>query len=94
MVVELCPDDALGIGFVMACLEGTADPETVLASPPALAAEIAAAMAKIHALDAAQADHLPVLDAATGIARLCDQFAAAGGDRPIIALPIITRSDQ
>jgi hypothetical protein len=58
----------------------------VLASPPALAAEIAAAMAKIHALDAAQADHLPVLDAATGIARLCEQFAAAGGDRPIIAL--------
>ena len=86
VVVELCPDDALGIGFVMACLEGTADPETVLASPPALAAEIAAAMAKIHALDAAQADHLPVLDAATGIARLCEQFAAAGGDRPIIAL--------
>ncbi len=86
VVVELCPDDALGIGFVMACLEGTADPEAVLASPPALAAEIAAAMAKIHALDAAQAEHLPVLDAATGIARLCDQFAAAGGDRPIIAL--------
>ena len=86
VVLELDPDDALGIGFVMICLDGTADPETVLASPAALAAEIATAMARIHALDPAQAAHLPTLDPAAGIARLTAQFAAAGGDRPIIAL--------
>jgi aminoglycoside phosphotransferase (APT) family kinase protein len=86
VVLELVPEDALGIGFVMVCLDGTADPETVLASPPALAGEIATAMARLHALDPAQADHLPVLDAAAGIARLTAQFDNAGGDRPIIAL--------
>jgi aminoglycoside phosphotransferase (APT) family kinase protein len=86
VVLELAPDDALGIGFVMVCLAGTADPETVLCAPPALAAEIATAMAQIHALDPAGAPHLPRLDAATGVAGLATQFQAAGGDRPIIAL--------
>jgi aminoglycoside phosphotransferase (APT) family kinase protein len=86
VVLELTAEDALGIGFVMVCLPGTADPEAVLASPPALADEIATAMARIHALDPAGADHLPRLDAATGVAALAAQFEAAGGDRPIIAL--------
>ena len=86
VVLELCDDDALGIGFIMDCLPGTADPEVVLASPPALATEIATAMARIHALDPGAVDHLPRLDAATGVARLTAQFHAAGGDRPIIAL--------
>jgi len=86
VVLELTDDDALGTGFVMVCLAGTADPEAVLASPPALAGEIATAMARIHALDPAGADHLPRLDAASGVARLTAQFEAAGGDRPIIAL--------
>ena len=86
VVLDLVPEDGLGIGFVMVCLPGSADPETVLASPAALADEIATAMARIHALDPAGADHLPRLDAATGVARLSAQFADAGGDRPIIAL--------
>ena len=86
VVLELVPGDGLGIGFVMVCLPGTADPEVVLSSPPDLATEIASAMARIHALDPAGADHLPHLDPATGVARLTAQFHAAGGDRPIIAL--------
>ena len=86
VVLELVPEDGLGIGFVMVCLPGTADPEVVLSSPPELAAQIATAMARIHALDPAGADHLLRLDPQTGIARLTAQFDAAGGDRPIIAL--------
>ncbi len=86
VVLELVPEDELGIGFVMGCLDGTADPETVLASPPALAEQIANAMARIHALDPAHARPLPVLDAATGVAKLTAQFENSGGDRPIIAL--------
>jgi aminoglycoside phosphotransferase (APT) family kinase protein len=86
VVLELEPGDGLGIGFVMACLPGTADPEVVLQGGPVLADEIAAAMARIHALDPAGAGHLPVLDAPAGLARLTAQFEAAGGDRPIIAL--------
>jgi len=86
VVLELEPDDALGIGFVMVCLDGTADPEAALSSGPALAHDIAAAMARIHALDPALAGPLPLLDAPAGLARLDAQFLAAGGDRPIIAL--------
>jgi len=86
VVLELAPEDALGIGFVMVCLAGTADPEVVLASPPALADEIATAMARIHALDPAHVDHLPRLDAEAGVGRLVAQFEESGGDRPIIAL--------
>jgi aminoglycoside phosphotransferase (APT) family kinase protein len=86
VVLELEPADDLGIGFVMVCLDGTADPETALASGPALAHDIAAAMARIHALDPALAAPLPLLDAPAGLARLDAQFQAAGGDRPIIAL--------
>lgn len=86
VVLELVPDDALGIGFVMVALPGSTDPEVVLACPPALAGEIAMAMARVHALDPAGADHLPRLDAATGVAGLTAQFVAAAGDRPIIAL--------
>lgn len=86
VVAELEPADDLGIGFVMACVPGTADPEVALSSPPALAEEIAAAMARIHALDPAPVAFLPVMDATAGIARLTAQYEAAGADRPIIAL--------
>jgi aminoglycoside phosphotransferase (APT) family kinase protein len=86
VVLELAPDDALGLGFVMVALPGSTDPEHVLASPPALAGEIAAAMARVHALDPAGVDHLPRLDPASGVAGLTAQFVAAGADRPIIAL--------
>lgn len=86
VVVELTEADHFGIGFIMACVPGTAEPETVLSSPPELADEIAQAMARIHALDPAALDFLPVLTPADGVERLADQFVAAGGDRPLIAL--------
>ena len=86
IVLELRPEDGLGAGYVMVCLAGSADPELALGSTAALAEDIAAAMAKIHALDPAQAAHLARLEAPAGIARLAAQFDAAGADRPIIAL--------
>jgi aminoglycoside phosphotransferase (APT) family kinase protein len=86
IVVELRPEDGLGAGYVMVCLAGSADPEMALAAAPVLAEDIAAAMAKIHALDPAQAAYLPRLDVPAGIGRLAAQFDAAGADRPIIAL--------
>lgn len=86
VVVELVPEDNFGIGFIMACVPGTAEPEVVLASPATLADEIARAMARIHRLDPAGLDFLPVLTPAEGVERLAAQFAGAGGDRPVIAL--------
>jgi aminoglycoside phosphotransferase (APT) family kinase protein len=86
VVIELEPEDALGIGFVMRKVPGSADPAAVLASPPALAGEIAQAMARIHALDPVAFAFLPRLEAAAGVEGLAAQFAEAGGDRPLIAL--------
>ena len=86
VVIELEPGDALGIGFVMRKVPGSADPETVLASPPALAEEIAHAMARVHALDPADFDFLPRLEPMAGVEGLVAQFVDAGGDRPLIAL--------
>lgn len=86
VVCELRPEDALGIGFVMECLPGRAEPEVVLSSPPTLLDEIAQAMARIHALDPARATFLPRLEPSEGVERLAEQFVAAGGDRPLIAL--------
>ncbi|MEO0033768.1 MAG: hypothetical protein RIS94_3526 [Pseudomonadota bacterium] len=86
VVCELEPGDALGIGFVMECLPGSADPQGALAGGAALAADIAGAMARIHAIDPVRAAFLPVLDARAGVEGLVAQFEAAGGDRPLIAL--------
>lgn len=90
VVAELTPQDAFGIGFIMRCLPGTADPAVALASPPEpaadLAADLAGAMARIHALDPASVPFLPRLEPAEGVEGLARQFADAGGDRPIIAL--------
>ena len=90
VVAELTPDDHLGIGFIMRCLPGTADPEVALSPPPALAptlaGDLAKAMARIHALDTRGLDFLPRLDPADGVEGLARQFAEAGGDRPLIAL--------
>lgn len=86
VIAELAPSDNLGIGFIMRRIAGTADPEAALSSPPALAQEIAAAMARIHALDPAPLGFLPVLEPAAGVEGLARQFEDAGGDRPLIAL--------
>jgi aminoglycoside phosphotransferase (APT) family kinase protein len=86
VVAELAAADGLGIGFVMRCLPGTADPEVALSSPPQLASDLAAAMAGIHALPPAELAFLPKLDPAQGVEGLARQFEEAGGDRPTIAL--------
>ncbi len=86
VVAELAPDDDLGLGFIMRCVPGSPDPETVLSSPPALLGEIAAAMAGVHALDPGALPFLPVLEPAAGVETLAAQFADCGGDRPPIAL--------
>ena len=86
VVIELEPGDALGIGFIMRKVPGSADPESVLASPPTLAGEIAHAMARLHALDPANFVFLPRLAPKAGVEALAAQFAEAGGDRPLIAL--------
>lgn len=67
VVAELTSADGLGIGFIMRCLPGTADPEHALSSPPELAADLAAAMAGIHALSPEGLPFLPVLDPAEGV---------------------------
>ncbi|GEN99448.1 hypothetical protein NSE01_12810 [Novosphingobium sediminis] len=86
VVAELTPADDIGLGFIMRCVPGSPDPENALSSPPALLEEIAAAMAKVHALDPAALPFLPVLEPAAGVEALAAQFAEAGGDRPPIAL--------
>ncbi|MBF9151262.1 phosphotransferase [Novosphingobium jiangmenense] len=86
VVAELVPSDGLGIGFVMGCLPGTADPEVALSSPPQLASDLATAMAGIHALAPDKLTFLPKLDPAQGVEGLARQFEEAGGDRPAIAL--------
>ena len=86
VVAELAPQDDIGLGFVMLCAPGSPDPEKALSSPPALLAEIATALAGVHALDPATLPFLPVLEPAAGVEALALQFAEAGGDRPPIAL--------
>ena len=86
VVAELTPDDEIGLGFIMRCVPGSPDPENALSAPPALLGEIAAAMARVHALDPAQLPFLPVLEPAAGVEALAAQFADSGGDRPPIAL--------
>lgn len=90
VVTELAPDDGLGIGFIMRCLPGSADPEAALGGDPGkaatLATDLAQALARIHAIDPGTVPFLPRLDPADGVAGLARQFAESGGDRPLIAL--------
>lgn len=86
IVAELASADNLGIGFIMRCLEGTADPEVALSSSAELATDLATALAGIHAVSSEGMSFLPVLDPAEGVEGLARQFDEAGGDRPVIAL--------
>ena len=89
VIVELEPDDGIGSGFVMRALPGTPNPKQILEmdDPGQLLHEAALDLAKIHALSAADLPaQVPTLDYRAGIADFREQFEAAGGDRPIIAL--------
>lgn len=87
VVVELRPQDAIGTGFVMRAIAGTAEPARVLeGDPAAMIADLATALAAIHRVDPADLPAMPQLDAPGGVAGLAEQFERYGGDRPIIAL--------
>ncbi|MGV3512190.1 MAG: phosphotransferase [Novosphingobium sp.] len=94
VVAELTQADDLGIGFIMCCLPGTADPEVALSSPAELASDLATAMAGIHAMPPGDLPFLPTLDPAQGVEGLARQFAEAGGDRPVIALGLAWLRDN
>lgn len=89
VIVELHPSDGIGSGFVMRALPGTPDPRAILAmdDPGQLLSEAARDLAKIHALspDALPGD-IPEMNYGEALEGLVEQFEAAGGDRPIIAL--------
>ena len=87
VVAELGPDDALGSGFVMRRIAGSAVPASLLDRGGAeLLSDLGAALAAIHRVDPDKLAHLPRLDAAAGVEGLAAEFATYGGDRPIIAL--------
>lgn len=95
IAVELEPADGIGTGFVMRALPGTANPRTILSENAdddrgaRLCAEIACELAAIHAVRPGDLPpDIPTLDPAEGLKDLCEQFEAAGGDRPIIALAL------
>ncbi len=90
VITGLIPEDGLGIGFIMRCLPGSADPEAALnldlPRAEALADDLAQAMARIHAMPTAGLGFLPRLDPAEGVEGLVRQFAESGSDRPLIAM--------
>lgn len=87
VVAELEDADGIGIGFVMRAIAGTADPGSVLSGEPlAMIGDLAAALARTHALDTRGLEFLPVLEAAAGVEALAARFAAQGGNRPVVAL--------
>ncbi|MBO6527981.1 MAG: phosphotransferase family protein [Erythrobacter sp.] len=89
VIVELEPGDGIGSGFVMRALSGTPDPRAILqmGDPDRLLREVARDLAGIHGLQrAALPSDVPEMDYAEAVEELAEQFAEAGGDRPIIAL--------
>ncbi|WP_367114095.1 phosphotransferase [Erythrobacter sp.] len=89
IIVELEPGDGIGSGFVMRALSGTPDPRAILqmGDPDRLLREVARDLAGIHGLQrSALPKDVPEMDYAEAVEELAEQFAEAGGDRPIIAL--------
>ena len=81
--------DGLGSGFVMEALPGTPDPRAILAmdTPDLLLEDAARDLARIHSLGPSDVpDAVSTMDYADAVAGLKQQFAEAGGDRPIVAL--------
>ena len=91
IVVELEAGDAIGSGFVMRAIPGTPDPRAILEGddPGTLLADCARELAKTHAVPRqALPRALPEPSIVDLQSDLGEQFAAAGGDRPIIALAL------
>lgn len=97
VVAVLGPEDAIGSGFVMRALPGTANPKHILEmdKPDTLLREAARDLARIHTLKRGDVpDAVPVMDYREAIADLKAQFEEAGGDRPIIALGLKWMEDN
>ena len=89
--------DGLGSGFIMSALPGTPDPRQILAmeTPNLLLEDAARDLARIHSLDrTAIPDAVETMDYAQAVAGLRQQFAEAGGDRPIVALGLKWLADN
>jgi len=87
---ELTPADALGSGYLMRRAGGTADPRTLLSTPPASFVEdCARELARIHAIPLTEVPAaLPRIDTDTLVETLAARFDAHGGDRPVMALTL------
>lgn len=87
VVITLEPSDDCGIGYVMRCLAGTAEPSVVLKDPKStLVDEIAGNLARIHSVELDKLPKLPRTDPAEGVESLVALWEEFGADRPIIAL--------
>ena len=97
VVTVLEDEDAIGSGFVMRALPGTADPRAILAMerPGRILEAAARDLARIHSLarDRLPAD-IPQMDYREALGALRAQFEEAGGDRPIVALGLKWLADN
>ncbi|MCC7393929.1 MAG: phosphotransferase family protein [Sphingomonadaceae bacterium] len=89
-IYVLTAEDALGDGYIMAHVTGSADPGQILTAPhQALLSDVARELAAIHAVPVSEIPvRLPVMDVASAIDQLRASFEAFGADRPVIALAL------
>ena len=90
ILAELAPEDAIGTGYIMRAIPGTADPAAILiaADPALLIPDIAREMAAIHRVETAPIAGLPTMDTAAALSSLRERFIGYGGDRPVLALAL------
>ena len=81
--------DEMGSGYIMRRASGSANPAEILADlPGGLMYDIAAQLAKIHAIIPGEDVAIPHLDIEQALLEFRARFAAYGGNRPIIAFAI------
>ena len=95
VVAVLQPPDGLGEGFVMARLHGeTLGRRIAAAHRPALAWQVGAALARIHAVDMAGAPALRRTQPRAEVQHLADWHARHGTVRPVFQLALRWLADQ
>ena len=91
---DLLESDGLGSGCVMVKVEAEVAPANILTTPPpGLLSELARELALLHALPLASlapgaVAQLPCSTPALQVQKLIDDFHAAGGNRPVMALAL------
>jgi aminoglycoside phosphotransferase (APT) family kinase protein len=84
------PEDGLGHGFIMTCLEGETLGNRIVKDPalarPELATDCGRAMAKIHAIDPALAPGLRTLTAAQTLDQYKQQYLSTNWPRPVFSM--------